>query len=138
MNEQQLVSKIVNKLEAYPDLISTSEVPIFGRVADIAYLRNNELITIECKLKNWRRALQQANEHQIAADKAYICLPKRSITDFMLEEISRVGVGLLFFDEDGSWPFETIIDAKKSAMTWQSLKTIVSNQIITRRGSLAS
>ncbi len=68
------------------------EVPIMGRSADLAYLEENCLITIEFKLKDWRRGLRQARDHQIGSDFAYLTcrISKRHGTTRLLNFVKQM------------------------------------------------
>ena len=93
------------------------EVPILGRSVDLAYLTEEEVYTVEFKLRDWRRAIRQARDHLLGTDYAYICMPRRKVSDAMMSELQSVGVGLLFFCDEGDWPFEEIVEAPRSQVT---------------------
>jgi len=90
-----------------------------GRIVDLVYLESNKIITVEFKIRDWRRAILQARDHLLGADYSYICMPKRRVTDSLKEELRKVGIGLIFYRSQGEWPFETIITAPKSKETWK-------------------
>jgi hypothetical protein len=80
---------------------------------------------LEFKLHDWRRAIAQAQDHLLGVDHAYVCMPKRSVTESMLTELKRAGVGLMYFQEDGDWPFEIVVEAPASVETWGSARARV-------------
>ncbi|WHE35166.1 hypothetical protein [Microbacterium sp. BDGP8] len=60
------------------------------------------VVTVEAKLRDWRRALTQARRQQLSADAAYIALDASTVsrvTDH-LAEIARGGVGVIAVDCD--------------------------------------
>lgn len=74
------------------------EVPLYNRVIDAVLLKDNRLITVEFKIKDWRRALGQIKTHLLAADYAYLCMPKIKVPEALMPLLSRMGVGLWLFD----------------------------------------
>ncbi len=119
MSERTLVGRCVSKLRDIPSMRICCEVPILGRSADLAYIHNGELYTVEFKIADWRRALAQARDHLLGSDYSYICMPERRVSDEMHAELTETGVGLMFYREDAAWPFAQIIKARPSEETWQ-------------------
>lgn len=77
------------------------EVPFLSRCIDIVIInKSNEIISIEFKLSKWRHAIEQAINHKLGADKAYICLPKRKVTPALSKAIQDAEIGLLLYDGD--------------------------------------
>lgn len=75
------------------------EVPFLSRCIDVVLINeDNEIISIEFKISKWRHAIEQAKNHKLGADKAYICLPKRNISRILNQAVMDAGVGLLLFD----------------------------------------
>ncbi len=98
------------------------EAPIMGRSADLVYLEENYLITIEFKLTNWRKGLRQARDHQIGGDFAYLCIPNWEPTEALRVAAKDLGVGLLRFCEGLDWPFEIAQPALRSTLTWSVIR----------------
>lgn len=96
--------------------IIKKEVPFLSRCIDIVILNDsNEIISIEFKVSKWRHAIEQATNHKLGADKAYICLPKRNITSKLSGAIEEAGLGLLLYDENNEEKiFEAIKPQQKS------------------------
>jgi len=116
-SERELADAVISRLMLVVDVIFSCEAPVLGRSADVALCRADELHTIEFKLHDWRQAIRQAIDHQLAADFAYVCMPKRRVTDAMRDAFVEAGVGLLFFAE-AEWPFEIVFEATRSTGTW--------------------
>lgn len=75
---------------------SIPEVPFLSRCIDLVLITvDDEVISIEFKVNNWRHAIQQARDHKLGADKAYICLPDRAITTNLVEAVKSAGIGLM-------------------------------------------
>ena len=117
VKECTLVDDSLRRLRKASRICVSCEVPILGRNVDLAYLTEEEVYTVEFKLRDWRRAIRQARDHLLGTDYAYICMPRRKVSDAMMSELERVGVGLLFFCDEGDWPFEEIVEAPRSQVT---------------------
>jgi len=98
------------------------EAPIMGRSVDLVYLEEGFLITIEFKLTDWRKGLRQARDHQIGGDYAYLCVPNREPSEAIRIAASESGIGLLRFTEGFDWPFEVILPALRSTLTWSVIR----------------
>jgi len=116
--EFDLVSDVHGRLKKIPGISPCFEVPLMGRSVDLAYIHKRSVVTVEFKLRDWKRAILQAKDHLLGADYAYICLPARAISEELRRVLREVGVGLLFYSKTGDWPFETAIEACRSRETW--------------------
>ena len=77
------------------------EIPLFSRKIDIIAKRRAEIIAVELKLQNWRKAIHQAYHNQRVANYSYIALPEtiRSRANrIIFREIFNYGIGLLSVD----------------------------------------
>jgi hypothetical protein len=117
-SERALVKQCLKVIRSCPQVHVCCEVPVLGRSADLAYILDGVLTTIEFKLKDWRRAIAQVQDHLLGADYCYVCMPKRRVSDVMRSELLAQGIGLLFHRDDGEWPFEKVIEARRSEHTW--------------------
>ena len=70
----------------------------------------------EIKMENWRRALFQATQAQIYADKAYCVMPpnKRQVILENRQLFRNVGVGVILFDQNYDKVVELISGRKKN------------------------
>ena len=90
------------------------EVPFLSRCIDLVMIDvHGEVISIEFKVKNWRHAIEQAVNHKLGSDKAYICIPKRSLTETLTNAISKAGIGLLFYDGESNESVYEVIPPPK-------------------------
>ncbi|MFW9879751.1 MAG: hypothetical protein ACFFG0_42290 [Candidatus Thorarchaeota archaeon] len=71
-----------------------TEVPLYNRCIDAVLLKGDELITIEFKIKDWRRGVRQIKTHLLAADYSYLCMPERKIPPELIDMLSKIGAGL--------------------------------------------
>jgi hypothetical protein len=61
-----------------------------------------EIISIEVKMEDWRRAIEQAGRNSIFAHRSYIALPTAVASRIKSEPILRqIGVGVLAVDDSG-------------------------------------
>lgn len=113
ITEAQMEMDIYNKLKnsnIYKEVIL--EVPILNRCIDICMVtKNYEIITIECKLNNWRKAIEQSKDHKLCSDFSYICIPRKKVTEKILKELKEKGIGLFFYD-DKEFPLTEIVSPR--------------------------
>lgn len=111
MLEVEMAKKGFAYLSDKPEYsVLKQEVPFLSRCIDLVMIdTQGELISIEFKVSNWRHAIEQATNHKLGADKAYICLPKRGITEGLRDAVNDAGIGLMFYDEDSNEPIYEVI-----------------------------
>lgn len=102
MIEYDMMESGYKYLSQQPNIkVIKKEVPFLSRCIDIVIInKSNEIISIEFKLSKWRHAIEQAINHKLGADKAYICLPKRKVTPTLSKAIQDAEIGLLLYDGD--------------------------------------
>ena len=116
-SEQAFVQEAHRKLRKL-DVPSKWEAPLLGRSIDLVFYKDGAVHSIEFKLRDWRRAIVQARDHQLGADFAYICLPEKKATEAMLRAAEEEGIGVLEFQKSEEWPFATILPAQRSQDQW--------------------
>ncbi len=100
----------LKKQEKYK--IAKQEVPFLSRCIDVVLMnRNDEVISIEFKISKWRHAIEQAKNHKLGADKAYICLPERQMSKALYLAIQEAGIGLLLYDPERKDRIHEVIPA---------------------------
>lgn len=92
--------------------------------ADIVAINDDTVIAVELKLSDWKKALIQVRNYQLAAGYVYIAVPLKKV-DLILkraaEQLQKEGIGLLSVDErDNSIVFH--VDAKRSVKMFGCLK----------------
>ncbi len=122
MSESQIQNILFDTLKKRHRFV-LKEAPVFSRSIDIVYINEQkELISIEIKLNDWRKAVNQAKDHQLVADKSYICLPskKKGISEDLLSLLEGTGIGLFVFSEDsGNLQLKEVRPAKSLSFSWQ-------------------
>lgn len=94
------------------------EAPLLGRSIDLAFLYEGAVLSVEFKLKDWRRGLQQARDHLLGVDYAYLCLPGKNLSERLKNEAVAAGIGLLVYRDDAPLPFSIAIEAEQSNEQW--------------------
>lgn len=116
--EQTLIDAAVSKLLDL-GLEVHEGVPCLSRCIDLLILTDDDKLAIEFKLKDWKRALEQAKDHRLAVDKAYVCLPPRKVSLAMVNAFAEAQVGLYILNDEGDgWPFREVVPAPVSDVKW--------------------
>jgi len=133
MTELDMVFDCYNKLKKsniFKEIIL--EVPYMSRCIDMIIVDNNyKIVSVEFKIKNWRKALEQAKDHKLGADKSYVCIPKPSkeVSLTLISELGKNGIGLFLYDISHEFPLEEFILPKSCDTRWEpwntSLKSLV-------------
>ncbi len=120
MYEIEMVNKVQDYLRKKGIQVVT-EVPFMQQSIDLVYLKKNQLIAIEFKIDNWKRAIEQASSHFLGTNEVYICIPKpkKKIPEKLSKAMEKTDVGLVFFDKDSDKLIETIYPAKHNRKVWK-------------------
>jgi hypothetical protein len=79
------------------------EVPFLSRCIDLVLItREYQTITIEFKINNWRKALEQAKNHKLGADKSYICIPEKKPNIEFIKLLKQEKIGLFLYNPTAS------------------------------------
>ena len=100
MLESEMLRQGLSYLETNKSFkIVKQEVPFLSRCIDVILINEeDEIISIEFKITKWRHAIEQAKNHKLGADKAYICLPERNVSEVLKKAVTDAGIGLFLFD----------------------------------------
>ncbi len=79
-----------------------TEVEIAGRWADLVAVSDQEVVTIELKLRAWREAIRQAMAYQLGADRTFVAMPLAEAHQAYRGRFAfeREGIGLLAVDDN--------------------------------------
>ena len=82
----------------------TAEVPILGRRADLIGARDDSVVAVELKLRDWDEALRQSIAYQLGADRAWVAMPLAAAASAYRARwrFEAEGVGLLAVDDRGN------------------------------------
>lgn len=98
--EENMVETCLEKLNTIFSCVDTSKNVIlepnglFG-IPDIM-INTNEIISIEAKLKNWKRALRQAYRYKSFSEESYVFMDDSHINSPLknIEEFKKYNIGL--------------------------------------------
>ncbi len=127
--EKDLIGSVKPKLANQYEVFE--EVGFLNRSIDMVLLDNSILITVEFKIKDWRKAISQIEAHLIVADYSYLCMPKRDFSENMSFLLKKKGIGLWLYDYETDELIETI-RPKKSFMQWKFYKKFLLERLLTR------
>lgn len=112
--------EVVERVETYmkkKKFKTYREVPALDKKIDIVGVRNREIWAVEAKVKDWKRALQQAVTDRLFVDRVYVALWHEFAGRADEEIYGKFGIGIM--SVDGS--VEIIKPAKKSKIAHASL-----------------
>jgi hypothetical protein len=100
--EEDLISefkKNINSIFSVKNI--AEEIPFFSRNIDMIVLNNqDEIISIEFKLKDIKTLLEQATKCLLCSDMVYVCLPKKNLKNETIEKFNNIGIGILLVEEN--------------------------------------
>ena len=88
-----------------------------------------KIISIEAKIKNWKKAFEQAWLNEFFASESYVLLPHNTINAHVIEYSQKLGVGVIAHEAKKS----VIIKESKSKRIPSSYSSWVFNENIGRR-----
>jgi len=98
----------------------------------VVFQKNNDIIAIELKLADWKKALVQAQNYQLATDFVYLAFPS-SKSPLVLKKarniLDKKGIGLLSIDEKTK-EINEVVPAKKTVCSFGRLSK---KEIITQK-----
>lgn len=112
-SEQEMVIKFCKTLEEEGKIFAV-EVPFFSRSVDLVFMDADfKYYAVEFKLKNWRRAIDQAKYYMIGVEFAFVCIPKNIYNKRIEKEILDSNCGLILFNaENGKFEIIKAIEQK--------------------------
>ncbi|MFW6311373.1 MAG: hypothetical protein ACOC1K_03970 [Nanoarchaeota archaeon] len=123
MTEFEMVKdcyKKIKKIENIDDIYL--EIPYMSRSIDMVIVKKDDrIITIEFKLKNWKKALKQAIVHKYGATEAYICMPEpaRGFQEEFIFSLKNKGIGLYQYRPEKENPLDLFVEAREEKNRWQ-------------------
>lgn len=128
MTETQILNFTRKKLTKRGSKVFV-QVPFLSRCIDMVIIDGEEIISVEFKLHDWRKAIAQSRDHLLGVDKAYVCLPARETpSEILIENLKEHGIGLFFFYRDDE-PLKEMLPAQKSELTWATTRQWLLNTI---------
>lgn len=105
--ERHMVDRALAYLSSL-GLAFATEVPFLHRSIDLVFETiDGSLVAVEFKKSDWRRALEQAYDHRLGTDTAYISFPAERISEGLLRSAEEIGVGVFAWTPD--LPLEEVL-----------------------------
>lgn len=107
------------------------EVPFLSRCIDMVLQSfEGDIISIEFKMRDWKKAVVQARDHSLGADLSYICLPQKDVfSNKMIFELEKFGLGLMSYNRNSNDPLKIIIPAKRNIRQWSMWTNSLINKL---------
>jgi len=75
------------------------QVPLYNRIIDLVAIDNEgKLVGIEFKLRDWKRAINQALANSNSFDFIYVCLPGGRYLSRLKDMAEKHGIGVMIYD----------------------------------------
>lgn len=98
-----------------------TEVALLNRSIDLVFQDDDaNLVAVEFKRVDWRRAIYQARDHMLGADFVYICLPEAKINKKVEDEAHENGLGIFKWSIES--PLEEHLPAERSEMILEAVR----------------
>ncbi len=103
-----------------------------------AYIPHTEIVSIEFKLSDWRKALRQAARHRSFADRAYVVMPmnKKALLESNISMFSSFGISVIVYDYE-TQTSEVIHDARKTKKLSEFSYVDVLGRVFTNKNALS-
>lgn len=88
---------------------------------------------LEFKIRDWRRALVQARDHQVLCDRAAICMPRRRPTDELFDALQASGIGYIGYDMVSD-DIEMVVAPQASSAYWDTAGDALRERLRTEDG----
>lgn len=95
------------------------EIPFLEKRIDLLCVNKDQILSIELKIKDWKRVLWQAYINQLFTTKSYVCIWHKTLNCIDKNEFAKFGIGIISMDEKSN--FITILEAKKSKYMYSEL-----------------
>lgn len=126
-SERELVKIVVNYLreENYSIWL---EVPNMGQSVDIVATKNGDLIFIEAKISNWKRALAQCKGHEIVADYIYVAISSVYLSDEFINASKKLGYGIIHCNPY-NLQCSKVLRARRNTFIWLPQQKVLKGNI---------
>ena len=116
-NEDEIVCEVYHHLKRHGKKVAMY-VPFLSRCIDLVLQEEGKIISIEFKLHDWKRGIEQAKHHLLGVDESYICLPEREPSKTLIDTSKQNRIGLLLYVENKQNPLQVEIQPKFSHQKW--------------------
>lgn len=131
--EQQIVSQFCRLISARHEV--AVEVPFLDRKIDIVFSNEiGQLVAVEVKQRDWGRGLRQAQYCLLGAEKVYLCLPRKELSENLRAKLKELGIGLIIFEESLHGPvLVEAIPPQTSDILWGPYQSILCKAFLDTR-----
>lgn len=98
-NEDEIVYEVYHHLKRHGKKVAMY-VPFLSRCIDLVLQEEDRIISIEFKLHDWKKGIEQAEHHLLGVDESYICLPERKLSKNLVDTLKRNRIGLFLYVEN--------------------------------------
>ena len=107
------------------------EIKIGFHRADLVGFKDSEVVAVELKLSDWKKAIIQANNYMLGADYVYLAVPLFKSYNILRKAeyfLKKEGIGLLIINEKTSKVSEIIKPSKSSKKIASIIKKEISKR----------
>jgi predicted transcriptional regulator len=96
-SQKKIISSLLKLLDAGLISSGTNDKYKICKKSDIFHIK--KIVSIEAKLKDWRRALNQTINNFYHSSESYTLFPESKISDRIIENYNQYDVGIISFNE---------------------------------------
>jgi len=123
-SEERLTDALQEHLKAM-GMKTAREVSIESKRIDIVAYDGSELMAVEVKVSNWKRAFQQALTYRFGADRVYIAMAEEYIHRVDRKLLESYGIGLISMGKS----VKVMLDAKRQEHTDMELREKIMKEV---------
>jgi len=95
------------------------QVPLHNRIVDLVARDDaGNIVAVEVKLKQWKRAVRQATASRNSFDFVYVCMPAGPYVEALKNAASLEGVGVMLLDPE-TLEVRTVLQPEKPKHQWK-------------------
>jgi len=102
-----------------------TEVPFFSKRIDLICVKDSDVIAVEMKIKDWKKALWQAYVNQLCAVKSYVAMWHEYTHRIDRKRFKKYGIGIMKIGET----VDIMVKARKSSCYQISLVNRIRQEI---------
>jgi hypothetical protein len=121
-SEKELTTNLIDFLDINGYKVRT-EVPNMGQSTDIVAVKGRWITSVEAKINNWQKALEQCKCHELIADYIYIAICSVKVSSDLFDIAKLKGYGIIHCDPyDSTCTF--ILRARNNTQVWPPQREI--------------
>lgn len=105
------------------------QVPLYNRIIDLVAIDSDGLLlSVEFKLRNWKRALEQALANSNSFDFSYVCVPGGRYMENLIENAKESGIGVMVYDDEVG-TIKIVFKAERKTNKWRPNEIYLRNYL---------